>query len=197
LASLDCSDARAELTIAEAELELHQLSVAKRARAPEPIALQIAKDRLELAESSFEAAEATRERLETVSRENSLISRQELEVASRRAMMAHLEVSTAQQALAELQKGVLPEDEREDSVQEKIRFANIARARYQVSLCDIVSPVDGIVVAVRRRPAEIVSATEPVIDVEENADDTISKCTSATGIDAAQRMRGAGTKTRD
>lgn len=165
LALLDCSDAKAQLAIAEAEQEIQRLTFQKRTRPSDPTELQIATDRLALAETELRLAEDARSRLDSAFRGSGIVSKQEVEMAIHRAMIARLEASTAKRALDRLQEQVPPEEELENAAREKIHAANINRARYQISMCEILSPVDGTVTAVNARPGEMATEFKPVVDV--------------------------------
>lgn len=175
LAQLDCSGVRAELTAAEAELDLQRLQVARRIRGPTAPEVEVAKERVELAQAELTAAEVDGERMGSMSRyKGGLVSRQELEIAARRTMAARLEVATARQTFERVQRPVLPEDTLEEAAREKIRLANVARVTYQLSLCKIVSPVDGIVAVIHLRSGEVANPADWVVSVVDDADRCVS-----------------------
>lgn len=203
LARLDCSDAEAELAMTEAELELQREGLEKQSRAPDPTDLEIAKNRLELAKADLVFAEAARKRLEAISSEKGMITRQEIEVAARRAMAARLDVSTAQRALDRLQSPPA-QGEREKAAREKMRVAAVARARYQVSLCDITSPIDGIVTDIHARAGETIGALQPILAIAEGAGRRVLFCLGdlSSTVQIGQKLRAriptpAGTRLLD
>lgn len=165
VASLNCNDVKADLAGAEADLELQRLNFTRRGLAPEPSEIEVANERLSLAKADLATAETTRDRLEALFRTNGLASKQELEAASRRLMAAKLDVSAAQLALDRVKRRVLPEDENENNAREKASAANIARIRHQLSLCDLISPVDGTVLAVNFKVGEIAGGLDTILSV--------------------------------
>lgn len=184
LAVLECSDVKAELAALEAEWDLQQITFQRRVREVDAAGPEVARDRLALADADLRAAEATQARLESVSGENKFFSRHELESATRSVIVARLAVSTAKEALDRLQNAVSPEDE--IAVRERIHKANISRARYQLSLCKIVSPVDGSVTANHKVAGELTAAFGPIITVVDDTNRLVSVCIPQTATDRVQ-----------
>jgi len=191
LAVLECADAKADLATLEAEWELQQLTFQKRVRAADPGGLEVAKDRLALAEADLLAAEASRTRLETAANETALFSRQERDAAARRVTVARLDVSTAKGTLDRLQNGLSADDESEMAIRERIYKAKASRYRYDLSLCEITSPVAGIVTESRKVSGELASAFETALSIAEDGDWRVSVCVPDADerVEIGQKLR--------
>lgn len=165
LAQLDCGGLKAQLSAAEAEAELHRLSIARRIEGASPAEREIAKERLALAESELNAAVVSRSRFAQLFSQNGLVSKQELETADRRINSARVGVAAARQAVDHLLAPSRPEDELADRARDRINRADVARVAHQLSLCDLRAPFDGIVAEVHLRAGEVAGSADPVVSV--------------------------------
>lgn len=165
LASLDCTDVKAELQVAEAELALHRLKATQRRKSPDPADLEIAKSHLELAELDLRIAEARQKRYSSLSQRDGFVSYQDLENADRGLAAAKLSLLLARQGVEKVEHPETSDDQLAHDVEEKIRTARVDQARHQTSLCEITSPIEGTVRAVNRTLGEGVQAPDIVVEV--------------------------------
>lgn len=192
VAALECVDAAADLAALEADWDLQQLLFQKRVRAADSSGLEVAKDRLTLAEADLRVAEAARTRLELVASETTLFSRQERDAAARRVAVARVDVSAAKEILDRLQNAISPEDQSEMAIRERSHKAKASRARYDISLCEIASPVAGIVAQTYKAPGEMTAAFDAALSVIENTDLRVAVCipeTTTDRVEVGQKLR--------
>lgn len=189
LAQLDCEGLKAELSAAEAEVELHQLSIAKRIEGASPAERETAKERLALAESELNAAIVSRSRFAKLFSQDGLVSKQELETADRRINAARVGVAAARQAVDHLLAPSRPEDELADRARDRINRADVARVAHQLTFCDLRAPFDGIVADIHLRVGEVAGNAAPVVSVLSYGDRYVSVWVAESATDPLREGR--------
>lgn len=165
LATMECAGLKADLTEAEAELDVEGLAYARRKAWADDAQARIARQELALAQADLALAELNHDRLEALERS---VSRRDFEAAARGVLAARLEVEKRALALEKVKEPVTETDALEHSARQRVRRARIERVRHQLSMCEIASPMNGVVGLVHLHAGEVATAAAPVVTVFDN-----------------------------